>query len=230
MRPEIEPLQNAYRQWRDELNPERRAAELAEAMKPYAKGQMWAHAPRSARQETQESVLALQRQRAADKMVAVLQAIDEVEPTIRGHVNVAMQPPDPIQSFMARYGRDGLTSGELLQLSTLHELRLSRFDRTLRNQPAPAVLAEYERALSAGEHDLVAFVEQHGSTLAGGSDDVEHLTAAHTLSRRIGEARLARVPGDLVEAQQLIAAAKASVEQSARLAERPELPAAVVGA
>ncbi len=129
MRPEIEPLQNAYRQWRDELNPERRAAELAEAMKPYAKGQMWAHAPRSARQETQESVLALQRQRAADKMVAVLQAIDEVEPTIRGHVNVAMQPPDPIQSFMARYGRDGLTSGELLQLSTLHDRGLRRAAR-----------------------------------------------------------------------------------------------------
>ena len=222
-RPEVTAVQAALDALEHELNPEARRAELEEALKPYAKDGPWAHAPASAKRETAESVAALQKSRADAALLQILQTADAAAPLVEADVTASMNVPDPLTAYVQARDGVGVTGSEGLQLGILGELKTARFDRTLRGAMPAALLAAYQDAVARRDVHEVAYIERHGTALAGRTDDVDQITALHVLNRTIEQTRAARVPDHLRTARDVIAKARAAERRASDRSHSPSL-------
>lgn len=205
------------------LDPERRAAELAEITAPFGPGGPWAYAPKAERVRVEKQYVAAQDRAASIALFHVERATMDSERPLPSLKSAAMRPPSAETAWLQRTDQPGLKAELLLQLETLDELRRARITNELRAMKPSAVNSLYLGALCDPTQQeaacLIRVVENmHGQGWTGDAPDGDAETqAAVTLRQSIGHARQARIPNEIHALEAVIERAKITAGRARKL-------------
>jgi hypothetical protein len=193
-----------------DLDPEVREGERAEQMKDFdAEDGRWKFAPKEERDKVAARIKAKQDVRAAERLYAIGRTVLDHEEEIASLIERTKEPPTALESWMREHGKNTYSLDDEHHVLMLDELASTRIENRLRDAPPSVVLAEYQRAVDAGDTRTVRLVEQmHGQGWTGrGNSDPKEATSALLLHRRIKAVRDDRVPEPVRRAASTIARA-----------------------
>jgi hypothetical protein len=193
-----------------DLDPEVREGERAEQMREFDdENGKWKYAPKDERDKVASRIKAKQDVQAAERLYAIGRTVLDHEEEIASLIERSKEPPTALESWMRERGKNSYSLDDEHHVLMLDELASTRIEARLRDAPPSVVLAEYQRAVDAGDTRTVRLVEQmHGQGWTGrGNSDPKEATSALLLHRRIKAVRDDRVPEPVRRAAATIAKA-----------------------
>ena len=192
----------------DSVDRDKRGAEHAASMKPFAKGEMWQFAPESERRKASEAIIAEQDAYAGECLFNFERFVLEAEPVIDATISDLMEPPSAEAAIYARYNVKGM-SIEAREIALLRsELREQNLRGELQSASPVEILSMYQRALSTGDDCAVRVVESGLSKRRYSSTEPRDIAAVQALAKAIEQARRNRVPENVRNTQHALKQAR----------------------